>query len=138
MGKIKALLLIGMFTAFLGGCARIDIVDTGHSRHAALVPTVARDIVIYRSQRPQWPFEEMGLVSVKGMSNIKFIYKDLRQAASAKGAHGVIDFDLESQEVTTSSTSTSCTPQGACTTSTNYTTSIEYVASGTLILRSRA
>ena len=122
----------------LNGCARIEVVNTGNHAANTLAPTVAKDVVIYRSQRPLWKYQEIGLVSVKGMSNIKFIYKDLRQAASAKGAHGVIDFDLESQEVTTSSTTTSCTPQGACTTSTNYTTSIEYVASGTLILRSRA
>lgn len=135
MNSIKVILLLLISVTY--GCARIEVVDTGMMSDDVLEPTKASDIFIYRSQKPDWKYKEIGLVSVNGINDINVIYNMIREESSAKGAHGVIGFDIESEEITTTTTSTSCLPQGGCSTTTVLNTTVVYTASGTLILRKR-
>lgn len=129
------LLIITIAIVILPGCAQVSIVDSGNGNNGVVTATNANDVFVYRSRKPNWEYSEIGLISVKGMSDIEGMYKAIREESSQKGAHGVIDFDIDSEEIVTTSTSTSCTPEGACSTITTSTTSIVYTASGTLIVR---
>lgn len=133
--KLKVITIFLISTFY--GCARIEVIDTGMTTGQKLAPTKPNEIFIYRSQKPNWEYQEIGLVSVNGIEHIDIIYQMIRAESSSKGAEGVIDFDLESEEITTTSTSTSCMPQGGCTTTTTLNTTIVYTASGTLIIKKR-
>lgn len=128
--------LIALFMcSILIGCSSIEIVDTGYEtlERKEFAPTHPDNVKIYRSATPQVSYIEIGIVTVKGVSKLNDIYSNIRNESAAKGADAVIEFDLESEEVTTTSMATSCNANGACSTHTHTSTSIQYTASGTLI-----
>jgi len=126
--------LLLMFALMLTGCSSIEIIETGDGvKGGSITITDPNGISIFRSSRPDFDFSEIGIVSVKGISGIAEIYLKIREESSKKGANAVIDFDIESEEVVTTSTSTSCTPEGGCSTHVSTNTQIHYTASGTLV-----
>lgn len=129
---IKAITISLLF--LLTACARVEVIETGDIAQSKRPSTSSNEIfIVTSSSLPGQVLREIGIVRVTGMQNINEIYRAVRKEASAKGAQGVVGFDLDSEEITIASTSTSCMPNGGCTTSTTYTTNYQYTASGTLV-----
>ena len=131
---MKSLIALFIFSTLIG-CSSIEIVDTGYEtlERKEFSPTNPDNVRIYRSMTPQISYIEIGIVTVKGISKLNEIYSNIRNESATKGADAVIEFNLESEEVSTTSMVTSCNANGACSTHAHTSTSIQHTASGTLI-----
>lgn len=53
-------------------------------------------VVIFRSSKPSWQYEEIGKIFEVSNGDIVIIFKKLREKAGAVGANGIINFDISS------------------------------------------
>ncbi|MBE9490232.1 MAG: hypothetical protein IMY67_08075 [Bacteroidetes bacterium] len=131
--KNKNLFLIISFLLITVSCSNVQVIETGSRATIKLPPKEPKEIKIYRSSRPQWSIQEIGVVTVRGINDIKVVYEKMRLEAGKRGADAVIDFDMDSEVKLIPATSTSCAPGGACTTITTMTSQVFYTASGALV-----
>lgn len=131
--KNKFLLFHALFFAALAGCSRVQVVKTGSNADIVLPPKESGGIAIYRTKRPDYRFEEIGTVSVQGITEIAQIYERMRIEAGKRGADAVVDFKINSEPRTVTQTSTSCSPNGGCHTSMHTSVVYDYTSTGSLI-----
>ena len=130
----KPLLLVPLFI-FSFGCSSPAVKISKEAKQLKLQPSKASEVLIYRSQTPNWPYKEIGSIDVNGMNDLKNLYQLIREKSAEQGAHAVIDFDLDSDEVVNRSTTTICSPDGVCNKTIIETNVMIYTATGTLIVK---
>lgn len=130
----KPLLFIPL-CIFSFGCSSPAVKISQEAKQLKLQPSVASDILIYRSQTPTWSYAEIGSIEVDGMNDLKNLYELIREKSAEQGAHAVIGFDLVSEEVVNRSSTTICSPDGVCNKTTIETNAMIYTATGTLIVK---
>ena len=130
----KPLLLVPLFI-FSFGCSSPAVKISKEAKQLKLQPSKASEVLIYRSQTPNWPYNEIGSIDVNGMNDLKNLYQLIREKSAEQGAHAVIDFDLDSDEVVNRSTTTICSPDGVCNKTIIETNVMIYTATGTLIVK---
>ncbi|MGH7457215.1 MAG: hypothetical protein ACRENG_38050 [bacterium] len=133
--KINSLLLIGFTMITALSCSDVQVIKTGSTVTVNLPRREPSEIVIYRSTKPEWKFEEIGVVSVRNIDRINEIYEVMRIKAGEKGADAIIGFKLESEKQTVPVTKTKSNSRGESYITTEFQTQIFYTATGTLIHR---
>jgi hypothetical protein len=128
-------LILGFTMIAALGCADIQVIKTGTTVTIDLPPKAPSEIVIYRSTKPEWKFEEIGVVSVRNIKRISRIYEVMRLEAGEKGADAIIGFKFNSEKRTVPVTKTETDAKGKSHTTTELETQIRYSATGTLIHR---
>ena len=91
------------------------------------------EIVIYRSAEPDWRFQKIDIVIVRGISDIGAIYEKMRIAARKKGADAVIGFNMEAHKETFVDVKFICSAKIPCYPVNVYRTVVSYIATGTLV-----
>lgn len=92
MNKIAWLILL--VPVFMGcASARVSSVVMENPLPATVSPEL---VETYRSLSPQWPYREIGRVSVHGKADLDSIYRLFRKEAARLGAHGVVNFEIKS------------------------------------------
>lgn len=123
------------------GCTNIQTIPTAETKidnKINISPISPEEVLIYRSSKPAdiEDYKEIGIVVLRGENpEIDKIYKLIRKEASKQGAKYVLDFKLKGNLESRSRTTTSTSPEGVTTTSTQYYTVIAFTATGTLFTR---
>jgi hypothetical protein len=91
------------------------------------------EIVIYRSAEPDWRFQKIEIVVVRGISDIGTIYEKMRIAARESGADAVIEFNMEAHEETVADVKFICSAKMPCYPVNVYRKVVSYIATGVLV-----
>lgn len=85
--------MLWVFALLLAGCSTLDFAPA--NSNAIYPPSVsAREILIFRSDRPQTPYKEIGLLHFKGAASLNNIMNKMKEEAAAKGGNAVIDIKI--------------------------------------------
>lgn len=134
MLRLLTLLCLGC----LMSCSSVSVIplSSEFKGNQTFPPSEPQAIGIFKETVPFKDYQEIGIITMhSGNPDINASFKDLRSEAAKHGADAIINYKLTSVTTTDPVTSTSCAPNGACTTSTSTTTYTTYTVVGTLVRR---
>lgn len=77
----------------LTGCTSLDFAAArSGSHHAALVQP--EEVKIYRTERPNGHYQEIGLLHFKGNRSLSTIINQMKREASRQGGNAIIDIKV--------------------------------------------
>lgn len=133
-----------LLAVMLTGCSSAKILNTKLDKMGKKIsfpPITIEEVEVFKSTKPSWKFEEIGVIVVNGESVVaEHLYKQLRKAAAENGAHAVVDIRFKSgtKQVTESREVCQTDAEGRSTNcSTQYTTTTKniFTATGSLLRR---
>lgn len=77
----------------LAGCAEVSFAPA-HVPYSVSRPYSANDVKVFRTEKPQGEFEELGTVSVTGTADLNKASRLLREEAARKGGNAIIDLTV--------------------------------------------
>jgi hypothetical protein len=135
MNFFRGFILAGT-VALASACASVSTVPltTSAKTEGSFPATSPSQVEIYRKNRIEGQYQEIGIITlISGSNNILYIHNRMREEAGKKGATHILNFKLISEIRPVSNTTTSCQPNGGCTSATSTTYQKIYTASGTLV-----
>jgi hypothetical protein len=125
--------MFAIVTCSLIGCVSPQFVRTGHESIVELPPTMSDSVEIYRSTKPPWEYSELGMITLRGISDVQLIFKKFRVEAAKRGANAIVNFDLDSEAKDVSVSETKSDSEGNAFTVYKTERQVTYIASGTLV-----
>lgn len=87
---MKSILAKTVFFLLLASCSKISYAPSRQGQTNAVIATPEK-VVIYLKERPQKPFEEIGVLYITGRDKQTIKENLMKQEASKKGGNAIID-----------------------------------------------